>query len=46
MVVWAHRCYAHGAPVVIVNGGPTEMDGLATVVVRGPIDETLPLIVG
>ncbi|MEI2654245.1 MAG: Sir2 family NAD-dependent protein deacetylase [Microthrixaceae bacterium] len=35
-----------GAPVVIVNGSPTEMDELATVVVRGSISEVLPRIVG
>ena len=32
----------HGAAVVIVNGGPTEMDALADVVVQGPISECLP----
>jgi NAD-dependent deacetylase len=35
-----------GAPIVIVNGSPTEMDELATVVVRGSISEVLPRIVG
>lgn len=35
-----------GAPVVIVNGSPTDMDELASVVVRGSISEVLPLIVG
>ena len=35
----------HGAPVVIVNGGPAEMDALADVVVRGSISERLPAIV-
>jgi NAD-dependent deacetylase len=34
-----------GAPVVIVNGGPTEMDGLADVVVHGSISELLPQLV-
>lgn len=33
-----------GSPVVIVNGGPTEMDDVATVVVRGPIGTTLPAV--
>jgi len=33
-----------GADVVIVNGSPTEMDGLADVVVRGSISEVLPAI--
>ena len=33
-----------GASVVIVNGSPTEMDGLADVVVRGSISEVLPAI--
>lgn len=35
-----------GADVVIVNGSPTEMDGLADVVVRGSISEVLPYILG
>jgi NAD-dependent deacetylase len=34
----------HGAVVVIVNGGPTEMDDLADVVVRGSISEHLPAL--
>lgn len=34
-----------GARVVIVNGGPTEMDGLADAVLRGSISEILPRIV-
>jgi NAD-dependent deacetylase len=34
-----------GAPVVIVNGDPTEMDDLADVVVRGSISEALGLLV-
>jgi NAD-dependent deacetylase len=34
-----------GAAVVIVNGGPTEMDGLADVVVDGSISEILPAMV-
>jgi NAD-dependent deacetylase len=35
----------HGAVVVILNGGPTEMDSLADVVVYGRIGECLPKIV-
>ncbi len=35
-----------GARVVIVNGSPTEMDGLADVVVRGSISEVLPPMLG
>jgi NAD-dependent deacetylase len=35
-----------GAAVVIVNAEPTEMDALADVIVRGPIGEVLPQIVG
>ncbi len=35
-----------GAKVVIVNGSPTEMDDLADVVLRGPIGELLPRVVG
>lgn len=35
-----------GASVIIVNGEVTEMDDLATVVVRGSISEVLPLIIG
>jgi NAD-dependent deacetylase len=34
-----------GAPIIIVNGEPTEMDRYATVVVRGAIGEVLPFIV-
>lgn len=34
-----------GARVVIVNGGPTEMDPVADAVLRGPISELLPAIV-
>lgn len=37
---------AAGAAVVIVNGDPTELDRLAHVVVRGPISELLPQVVG
>jgi NAD-dependent deacetylase len=36
---------AHGAPVVIVNGGPTEMDDLADVRLEGSISEVLPALV-
>ena len=35
----------HGAVVVILNGGPTEMDELADVVVYGRIGECLPTMV-
>lgn len=35
----------HGAVVIIVNGGPTEMDSLADVVVYGSISECLPAMV-
>jgi NAD-dependent deacetylase len=31
-----------GARIVIVNGGPTEMDELADVLLRGQIGELLP----
>ncbi|MDP6980971.1 MAG: Sir2 family NAD-dependent protein deacetylase [Myxococcota bacterium] len=34
-----------GAPVVIVNGGETEMDNLADVVLRGGISDILPRLV-
>ena len=34
-----------GAAVVIVNGSPTALDGLAEAVVRGPISEVLPRLV-
>ena len=37
---------SHGADVVIVNGGPTEMDDLADVRLEGSISELLPAIVG
>lgn len=36
---------AHGAPVVIVNGGSTEMDDLADVRIEGSISEVLPALV-
>ena len=35
-----------GAAIIIVNGGPTEMDELADVVLRGSISELLPPLVG
>jgi NAD-dependent deacetylase len=35
----------HGAVIVIVNGGPTEMDSLADVVVDGRIGQCLPAMV-
>ena len=34
-----------GAPIVIVNGSPTEQDHLATAIARGPISSLLPSIV-
>ncbi|HEX4901775.1 MAG TPA: Sir2 family NAD-dependent protein deacetylase [Acidimicrobiales bacterium] len=36
---------SHGAPVVIVNGGPTEMDDLADVRLEGSSSTLLPAIV-
>ncbi len=36
---------SHGAPVVIVNGGPTEMDDLADVRIEGSISDVLPALV-
>jgi NAD-dependent deacetylase len=35
----------HGAVVIIVNGEPTDMDGLADVVLRDSISECLPALV-
>ena len=35
-----------GARVVILNGEPTELDGLADAVLRGKIGELLPVLVG
>jgi NAD-dependent deacetylase len=35
----------HGAVVLIMNGQPTEMDGLADVVLRDPIGACLPALV-
>lgn len=37
---------SRGARVVIVNGSPTEMDLIADAVLRGPISELLPAVVG
>jgi NAD-dependent deacetylase len=37
---------SRGATVIIVNGSPTEMDDLADAVIRGPISELLPRLVG
>jgi NAD-dependent deacetylase len=39
------RAKAAGASIVIVNGGPTEMDRFADVIVNGDIGEVLPRIV-
>ena len=39
LVPVASRC---GAAIVIVNGGPTDLDGLADVAVNGSISEILP----
>ncbi len=36
---------AHGAPVIIVNGGPTEMDDLADVRLEGSISDLLPALI-
>ena len=35
-----------GARIVIVNAEPTEMDELADAVIRGPIGQILPGLVG
>ena len=35
----------HGAAAIIVNGGPTDMDGLADVVLRDSLSECLPALV-
>jgi NAD-dependent deacetylase len=40
------RAKAAGARVVIVNAEPTQYDGLADAVLRGPIGEILPAICG
>jgi NAD-dependent deacetylase len=39
------KAVQHGAVVIIVNGGPTEMDSLADVVVYGRLGECLPAMV-
>jgi NAD-dependent deacetylase len=36
----------HGAALVIVNGEPTPYDDIADVVLRGPISQVLPALVG
>jgi NAD-dependent deacetylase len=36
---------AAGAPVVIINGGPTEQDGAAEVLLQGPIGDLLPAVI-
>jgi NAD-dependent deacetylase len=35
----------HGAPVLIINGGPTDLDRMADVVVNGSISAILPAVV-
>jgi NAD-dependent SIR2 family protein deacetylase len=40
------RAKQAGATVVIVNGGPTEMDGLADAALQGEIGTILPALVG
>jgi NAD-dependent deacetylase len=39
------RAKAAGARIVILNGGPTEMDQFADVVVNGDIGDVLPRLV-
>jgi NAD-dependent SIR2 family protein deacetylase len=39
------RAKRAGATVVIVNGGPTDMDGIADAVLNGPIGTILPSLV-
>jgi NAD-dependent deacetylase len=34
-----------GAPVIIINGGPTEQDGAADVLLQGPISDLLPAVI-
>ncbi len=34
-----------GARIIIINGGPTEMDAIADIVLRGSISELLPVLV-
>jgi NAD-dependent deacetylase len=36
---------SHGHPVVVMNGGPTAMDAVATVVVNGSLELLLPQVV-
>ena len=38
-------CHRQRARIVIINAAPTEMDGLADVVLRGGIGELLPALV-
>lgn len=38
--------WQYGARVIICNAEPTPYDSVAEVVVRGPLEETLPVIVG
>lgn len=40
------RAKANGARIVIVNGGPTDMDGLADEIVTGDISTVLPRLCG
>ena len=35
-----------GARIIIVNGGPTEMDDIADIVLRGPIGTIVPALLG
>jgi NAD-dependent deacetylase len=37
---------SHGAPIVIVNAAETEMDDIATFVLRGQIGDILPVLAG
>jgi NADPH-dependent glutamate synthase beta subunit-like oxidoreductase len=39
------RARQTGAHVIVVNGGPTAMDSLATVLVGGAIEVVLPKLV-
>ncbi|MCH7598888.1 MAG: hypothetical protein IH973_03955 [Myxococcales bacterium] len=36
---------SEGARVIIINGGPTEMDDIADLVLRGSISDLLPALV-
>ena len=40
------RAKANGARIVIVNGGPTDMDALADEIVTGDISTVLPKLCG